>query len=72
VLVEGDAMLTNPYGVIAVNPQKYPGVNAELAAQFQAWLTAPETQERIGEFGKEEFGQSLFFPDSAAWRELHP
>jgi tungstate transport system substrate-binding protein len=27
-------------------------------------MVAPETQKMIGEFGKEKFGQSLFFPDA--------
>jgi tungstate transport system substrate-binding protein len=71
ILVEGDEILFNPYGVIAVNPEKHPGVNADLAAKFQTWLTSLETQEMIAEFGKEEFGQALFTPDSEAWRQAH-
>jgi len=72
ILVEGDEILLNPYGVIAVNPAKHPGVNADLAAAFQAWLTSLETQEKIAEFGKAEFGQPLFVPASEAWRQAHP
>ena len=72
ILVEGDKALFNPYGVIEVNPDKHPGVNNALAHQFVEWLTSVETQEKIAEFGKTEFGQSLFIPDSAAWREAHP
>ncbi len=71
LLVEGDKILFNPYGVIAVNPEKHPGVNADLAAKFEAWLTCLPTQQKITEFGKAEFGQSLFVPDSAAWREAN-
>ncbi|MDI7275249.1 MAG: substrate-binding domain-containing protein [Anaerolineae bacterium] len=71
VLVEGDEALRNPYTVIAVNPEEHPGVNAALAASFQEWLTSLETQERIAGFGREEFGQSLFTPDSQPWREAH-
>ncbi len=69
ILVGGDTLdankdktLLNPYGVIPVNPAKHPGVNAELAEQFAAWLTSPETQAKIGAFGKDKFGQSLFVP----------
>ena len=72
ILVEGDKAMFNPYGVIAVNPAKYPSVNADLAQKFQEWLTSLETQEKIAEFGKAEFGQSLFMPDSQAWRAAHP
>lgn len=57
-----DKALLNPYGVIAVNPETHPGVNATLAAQFVTWLTSPETQARIGDFGTDRFGQALFYP----------
>jgi len=71
ILVEGDKDLFNPYGVIAVNPDKSPAIQAELANQFIDWIVSVPTQEKIGEFGKEDFGQSLFVPDSAAWRAEH-
>lgn len=67
VLVEGDAALFNPYGVITVNPEKCTNVNAELGNQFVDWIVSVPTQEKIAAFGQEEFGQSLFIPDSAAW-----
>jgi tungstate transport system substrate-binding protein len=38
VLVEGDPVLFNPYGVILVNPEKHPDVKAALAQQFADWL----------------------------------
>ena len=57
-----DQTLFNPYGVIPVNPDKNPDINAELAEQFAQWLTTPETQSKIGEFGQEKFGQPLFYP----------
>lgn len=60
-----DKALLNPYGVIPVNPAKHPRVNAELAAAFADWLTAPATQQLIGDYGKEQFGQSLFYPNAA-------
>ncbi|MFP3897661.1 MAG: substrate-binding domain-containing protein, partial [Anaerolineales bacterium] len=72
ILVEGDPILFNPYGVIAVNPEKSPEINAELANQFIDWLISVPTQEKIGEFGVEEFGMPLFTPDSEPWREVHP
>jgi tungstate transport system substrate-binding protein len=62
-----DAALLNPYGVIPVNPDKG-GINEELAAEFVTWLTAVETQEAIAEFGEDQYGQPLFYPDSEAWR----
>ena len=61
-------MLFNPYGVIVVNPEKCTNVNADLANQFVDWIVSVPTQEMIAAFGQEEFGQSLFTPDSEAWR----
>ena len=58
-----DKSLLNPYGVLAVNPQMHPGVNAALADKFVAWLLAPETQKLIGAFGVDKFGQPLFYPN---------
>jgi tungstate transport system substrate-binding protein len=60
-----DRALLNPYGVIPVNPAKHPGVNAALAEQFAAWMVSPEAQASIGAFGKDQFGQPLFFPGKA-------
>ncbi len=72
VLGEGDEVLFNPYGVIPVNPEKHPGVNFALAQQFVEWITSLETQELIGSFGVEEFGEPLFVPDSDQWRAAQP
>lgn len=72
ILVEGDPILFNPYSVIAVNPALHPGVNFDAATQFIEWLTSVETQKLIGEFGKEQYGQSLFTPDSDEWRAARP
>jgi tungstate transport system substrate-binding protein len=71
LLVEGDPSLYNPYGVIAVNPEKGPHIKAELANQFIDWITSLPVQEKIAQFGMEEFKQSLFIPNSKAWLEAH-
>lgn len=68
ILVEGDSRLFNPYGVITVNPEKHPTVNVAGSQAFTDWITSLETQQLISQFGVEEFGQSLFIPDSAAWK----
>jgi tungstate transport system substrate-binding protein len=68
ILVEGDPLLFNPYGVIAVNPAKSPEIQSELANQFIDWMISVPTQELIASYGMAEFGQSLFIPDSAPWR----
>jgi len=64
ILVEGDAGLLNVYHVIVVNPEKYPKVNVDGAKAFATFLTSKATQALIGEFGKQKFGQPLFFPDA--------
>lgn len=68
ILAEGDPVLFNPYGVIAVNPEKSPEIQAEYANQFIDWLISVPTQEVISEFGADEFGQPLFVSDSEPWR----
>ncbi len=64
-----DPALLNPYGVIAVSPERHPGVAFDLAQDFITWLTGLSTQERIATFGVDRYGQPLFYPDSIAWRE---
>ena len=64
IVCEGDKNLLNQYGVIAVNPEKYPDVNNEAANTFIEWICSPEVQKLIGEFGVEEYGDPLFFPNA--------
>ncbi len=68
IVVEGDPILFNPYGVMAVNPTKGDHIQNDLANKFIDWLISLPTQELIAEFGVAEFGAPLFTPDSAAWR----
>ncbi|MFQ6110926.1 MAG: substrate-binding domain-containing protein [Nitrospinota bacterium] len=66
ILVEGDHILFNPYGVIAVNPERHPHVKYELATKFIQWLTSVDTQEKIGQF-RHASGEPLFHPNSEQW-----
>lgn len=59
-----DKALLNPYGVIPVNPATHPGVNFDLATHFAEWLTSAETQQMIADYGKDKFGQALFYPSA--------
>ena len=59
-----DKDLLNPYGGMAVNPDKHPGVNFAMATKFVQWILSKETQQMIGSFGKEKYGQSLFYPNA--------
>lgn len=64
VLVEGEPGLLNVYHVITVNPEKWTEMNYEGALAFANFMVASETQAVISEFGKDKFGQPLFFPDA--------
>lgn len=63
-----DKTLLNPYGVLAVNPEKWPNVSYDLAMKFVDWLLSPETQKVIAGYGADKFGQPLFYPNSEAYR----
>jgi tungstate transport system substrate-binding protein len=62
IVVEGDKRLFNQYGVMLVNPAKYPSVKKELGQTFVDWLISPEGQAAIA--GYQIDGQQLFFPDA--------
>ena len=62
ILVEGDGKLFNQYGVMLVNPAKFPNVKAELGQQFVDWLISPEGQKAIA--GYKINGEQLFFPNA--------
>jgi tungstate transport system substrate-binding protein len=66
ILVEGDARLRNPYGVLPLSPRDDADINVAAAQAFVTWITSPEVQAMIGEFGKDKFGQPLFYPNAQA------
>ena len=70
ILVENEEAMLNFISLIPVNPAKFPRVNAAAAMQFVEWMTAPEKgQTIIRDFGKDQYGASMFFPNSDAWRK---
>ena len=62
ISVEGDKRLFNQYGVMLVNPAKYPTVRKELGQTFIDWLISAEGQAAIA--GYKIDGQQLFFPNA--------
>lgn len=60
ILVEGDARLFNPYGVIVVNPARHPHVKTAEAQRFAQWVTSPAGQAAIASY--RVGGEQLFFP----------
>jgi tungstate transport system substrate-binding protein len=65
ILSEGDERLFNPYGVIPINPQKYPQVKFGWADKLAKWLVAPKAQTLIAEYRIQ--GQQAFFPDATPY-----
>ena len=50
LVLAGDPVLFNPYGVIPVSPARHPHVKKEAAERFSQWLTSPAGQEAIASF----------------------
>ena len=70
ILVEGDEVLLNFMTVIPVNPVKFPQVNHKDALQFVEWLQGKDAQTIIRDFGKDKYGEPLFFPNSPEGKKL--
>ncbi|MDR1395584.1 MAG: extracellular solute-binding protein [Deltaproteobacteria bacterium] len=62
ILVEGDEILFNPYGVIPVNPAKHPHVKHEAAKKFAGWLVSEKGQKTIANY--QLSGRQVFYPDA--------
>jgi tungstate transport system substrate-binding protein len=62
ILVEGDQRLFNQYGVMVLNPAKFPHVKVALAQQFADWVVSPAGQASIAAYKIN--GQPLFFPNA--------
>jgi tungstate transport system substrate-binding protein len=62
LVVEGDKRLFNQYGIMLINPARYPQVKRGDAQAFIDWLVSPEGQAAIA--GYRIDGQQLFFPNA--------
>ena len=62
VRCEGDPRLANPYGIIPLNPDRFPHVKYDLAKQFVDWLTSEKGQSLIADY--KIYGNQLFYPDA--------
>lgn len=58
-VMESDETLLNPYSLIAVNPEKYPSVNYNLAMELIRWMSGEEGKAAIEGF--RAGGESMFF-----------
>ena len=60
IVYQGNPLLFNPYGIIAVNPNKYPDTNFDGAQAFIQWISSSEGQALIGSF--KIYDKVLFSP----------
>jgi tungstate transport system substrate-binding protein len=63
ILTERDPLMQNNYAVLIPSSERHPHLNFEAARQFADFLTSPAMKKLIAEFGLQEFGEPLFFPD---------
>jgi tungstate transport system substrate-binding protein len=68
ILFQGDPSLLNRYSVIVVSPEKHAHVHHQAARKFSDFLLSPEGQQAIADFGKDRYGQPLFFVGGAGER----
>ncbi|WP_458414071.1 substrate-binding domain-containing protein [Schinkia sp. CFF1] len=64
IMLEGEESLLNIYHVMQVNTEKFENINGEAGKAFVEFMIAPGTQKVIGDFGVDEYGEQLFFPDA--------
>jgi len=70
ILVENDELLLNYISLIPANQAKFPKINAADAKSFITWLVSAEGQKIVKDFGKDQYGEPLFFPNSPAGKKL--
>jgi tungstate transport system substrate-binding protein len=63
IVFEGDPILFNQYGVMAVNPEKQKHVKYKEAMEFVNWIISKEGQQAIASF-KDKYGNQLFIPNA--------
>lgn len=63
ILVEGDPLLFNQYGVVTINPDHCPNANHSDAVTLRDWLLGPNGQTAIAAYQIE--GQQLFNPNAS-------
>jgi tungstate transport system substrate-binding protein len=62
ILVQGDPKLFNQYGVMLVNPAKFPHVKKVQGQEFIDWLVSKNGQDVIASYKID--GEQLFFPNA--------
>lgn len=62
IAVAGDRRLFNQYGIILVNPARFPHVKSRDGQAFIDWILSPEGQNEIAAYRIN--GEQLFFPNA--------
>ncbi|TET18167.1 MAG: tungsten ABC transporter substrate-binding protein [Dehalococcoidia bacterium] len=65
-MVDKGDILLNVYSIIAINPEKNPKTNLQMASNLIDFLTSPEIQKLIGNYSVKEYGIQLFTPCAGA------
>ena len=65
-IIDKGGILLNVYSAIAVNPEKVPEVKIDMANNLISFLTSPEIQELIGNYGVKDYGVQLSTPCAGA------
>ncbi|NJD77062.1 MAG: tungsten ABC transporter substrate-binding protein [Candidatus Methanoperedens sp.] len=73
ILFEKDQKyLFNPYHVMAVSPVKFPTVKYDLAKKYINYVTSPEGQDILRNYGKDKYREALFVPEEDAGNVTSP
>ena len=70
VLVEKDPILLNYITLIPVSPKRFPNVKYADTMKFVHFLISADGQRIIRDFGKDKYGEPLFFPNAPAGKSL--
>ena len=63
IVLEGDPILFNQYGIMAVNPQRHKHVKYKEAMEFINWIISKEGQQAIASF-RDKHRNQLFIPNA--------
>ena len=63
IVVGEDESLLNLYSVMRIDPSKNKHINEEGAKVLMEWLTSDEVKAKIGQYGIDRFGMTLFTPE---------
>jgi tungstate transport system substrate-binding protein len=60
IVLEGDKRMLNPYGIVAVNPAKFPEIRYAATMKLIEWISSDVGKKKITAFKVN--GEQVFFP----------